>query len=94
MGLGGQLRDERESRVRRYLKAASAAASAAAKAAVAGSGGVRMRNILTQRCRLHVDGYVLTRFPSHIHLTGAKAGAWCLLIHADALLSPPLFSST
>jgi len=60
MGLGGQLRDERDSRVRPYLTAASTAAAAAARAAIAKTGGVRMRNILTQRCRLHVDGYVLT----------------------------------
>jgi|AntAceMinimDraft_5_1070358.scaffolds.fasta_scaffold40517_2 hypothetical protein len=39
------------------------AAAKAAREAVTKSSGVRMRNILTQRCRLHIKGDMIKEFP-------------------------------
>lgn len=39
------------------------AAAQAARDAVKMNGGIRMRNILTQRCRLHVKGEMIKNFP-------------------------------
>lgn len=39
------------------------AAAQIARDALKATGGVRMRNILTQRCRLHVDGEMIKDFP-------------------------------
>lgn len=44
-------------------EAAAAAAAAAAKASITASAGVRMRNVLTQRCRLHIEGVMIKEFP-------------------------------